>query len=278
MTQSIIKNLQQKAEKTPRTVIWASPRRLIRTADLVVSSEAYRQATSSPQRAPEKDVKDEAKNKYFIVLRDILNHAAHIFDGNIEGNTDPRLLNPVDYLSWTPSGVELLDWLAYDRSRPVNQVIRHITECQTDYPSYANQDVEINHDPVHAWIALREPIVQRIALKGTFAGLFQKQERTLVRLGAIWDSSMLRGCIRMPLDVSRFNRLLQTHTQEIFDHSPAVGIHTGYLAEVFFRYEILNWFCSSVQDRTGVGKLVESHNPTLKLTRLLYMNAAKIHL
>jgi len=271
MSQEIIENLQRKAEAAAQLSLWASPEYLKYLATLSKKSQAYQEsANRDPSRAP--DPMKAAKHETFAQLYHTLHRDGNtLYDEMAKGR--PILCNPLYYLQWTPPGEELIDWLAYDSSRPADWIILHLTKTHNENPSTPSQEIKIKRDPVHAWVNLREPIVRRLLDKGSFAGLLQKQERILSRLEAIWKDH-LRNIPKTPRFVLRFNQLLLEHAQQIPMSSKHVATHSGPLAETFFRYEILLQFCSSYREPTGVGELLESQNPTLRLFRLLKSKAA----
>lgn len=270
--QEIIEGLQQKAAAALRPAPWASIRRRVNLEIQSMESLAHRRGQrNNPAQAP---TATRGRNAHFARIPYLLNTDAMLLSWLREGRDEDRgPLHPAVYLSMTSAGQELRDWLLEDNLLPATAIIETITVRHNNRPSPPSQDIEIRRNPIHAWSALREPIIDRLVLKRGFAGLFQKQERTLTRLGDIWNACMSEPPLSPTL--VRFNSLLKSHTETIDENSAFTCFHIGHLAAVFFQYEILLRFGSSYKDKTGVGELLEKQNPTHKLFRLLQTKAVR---
>ncbi len=272
MSKEIIEALQQKIAATPQIDVWASPRRLARMAKYATRSAVHQGSQTKKQglATPQK----RAENKHFALLHSLLHTLAETTDTSCDTQILDPFTDPIRYLNRSSPGNELMLWLAHDPLLPTNIIIKDLTEIHNINPSIASQDIRIQEDPIHAWIALRQPIIDRLLEKRTFANLRQRQERIILRLGDIWDHCLLNPNLRTRPHLSRFNHLLHLHTQQI----PSSSLHAGHLADVFFRYEILIQFCASLRETTGVGRLLEKQNPALKLFRLIRQRAAKANI
>jgi hypothetical protein len=268
--QAIIDSLQTAVAALPRTDVWVSPGRRI----VLNQKTGYSKAHQAARRAAPQNIAQTelalSKNKWIAGLVTTLQLDGETFD-MIRENSE-RWTHPMDYLRMTGAGLDLITWLTETADRPANTVIRFLTNSYNERPLPPNQDIRIDSNPVHAWAALREPIINRIVSREGFAGLLQKQERILVRLGAIWDYTMSRKYEQQER-VTEFNTRLTHHVQSILENTPYPQFHTGYLPEIFFRYEILLYFCSSYGEKTGVGALLEAKKPSLKLFRLVISKA-----
>lgn len=251
MSHPIIDELQLRVAAMPRPDPWASP--------------AHRNYLNSRITCPRRsryesqDVMTQSENPAFAAFRGLL-----LKHSEVPGD---RLLTPTDplnYLVMTTAGQDMIEWLMYNPLLPANCLIREITGFHNDNPGYAEQDVRIKRNPIHAWVSLRTPVIERIQEKG-FAGLFQKQERLLNRLGEIWIRTTNNPDRNTPVTIE-FNTRLKAHTDRL-------PFPPGLLTDVFFRYEILIAFCQSCGEKTGVGALLEADRPALKLFRLLKSKA-----
>lgn len=271
MSQEIIEALQQRITAAPRMFPGAAPYRLTETAYMARQSLAYEQGPAQ-RGSKTPDPLAASKNKEFARLRSIIPACGTLIDDMKNGTAG---ISPLYYLSQTYAGKELLNYLLLENGYAANQVAELITTKHNEAPGVPNQDIGINRDPVKAWLALREPIIGRLLLKVSFSGLFQKQERILARLGAIWDATTECNEDSTPSSTLKFLRLLKTHARHVSGNTVFPQLHTGYLGEVFFRYEVLIRFMTPIKDRIRAAEILETHHPNLKLARLLATKATR---
>ena len=268
-SQPIIKALQQRLEGLPEITPWASPEYIHHLAQLIETPKET--SIDSSMKPPLKEGTNEAFSKLYTRILDN-NEIPH----KCRGETTPQqFVHPLAYLHHTPAGIELSEWLTNSEESPANRMIEFIEDTHRANPSRTDIGVKIQSHPIHAWVALREPIIARLIKTQSFDKLYQRQQQILTRLGFIWTSSITDTSCPQPPPVTSFIQKLRQHTQSM-RYGPTFTIkQTGYLAEICFQYEIILWFCIPHLTTLKQHPTFENQRPIAKLTRLLATYSTK---